>query len=184
LLPLKPLILGLVLLAGSASAEATRVYIGMHVNQVRSDTAFVPGSGHFFIAGVAAKHTFGPNDRSTGTSSAGFFRQQGPIDDLTDDAPVPRTFESNYGFYVQHDERINLHPEDEDDTVGIGFGYFTVAQQRNGTPGPGSEFFVELFYKWRLTHFISLQPDLQYYRTPGGDGQDALLVGIRLKLKG
>ncbi len=35
-----------------------------------------------------------------------------------------------------------------------------------------------------LTHFISLQPDLQYYRTPGGDGQDALLVGLRLTLKG
>ena len=187
------------------------------------DTAFVPDAGHFFIAGVAAKHTFGPNDRSTGTSSAGFFRQQGPMPDLTDDAPEPRMLESNYGFYVQHDERIYLHPEDkddprcltvisrlgwsqpdrtvmpffvgtsvawhgmgsrQDDTVGIGFGYFTVAQQRHGTPGLGREFFVELFYKWRLTHFISLQPDLQYYRTPGGDGQDALLVGVRLKLKG
>jgi porin len=27
------------------------------------DTAFVPDAGHFFIAGVAAKHTFGPNER-------------------------------------------------------------------------------------------------------------------------
>lgn len=190
------------------------------------DTAFVPDAGHFAIFGASAKHTFGPNDRNTGTSSAGFFRQQGPLPELGaeyDPEAGPRMFDSNYGFYLQHDERIYLHPEDkndvrcltvitrlgwsqpdrtampffvgtsvawhglgsrEDDTIGIGFGYFTVAQQKNGTPGPGSEFFVEAFYKWRLTHFISLQPDLQYYRTPGGDGQDALLVGIRLKLKG
>ena len=187
------------------------------------DTAFQPDAGHFLIFGASAKHTFGPNDRNTGTSSAGFFRQQGPMPDLTDDSDQPRTFDSNYGFYAQHDERLFLHPENkddprcftwitrfgwsqpdrtamplfvgsslafhgigsrEDDTVGVGFGYFTVAQQQNGTPGPGSEFFVEAFYKWRLTHFISLQPDLQYYHTPGGDGRDALLVGIRLKLKG
>lgn len=186
------------------------------------DTAFVPDAGHFFIASVAAKHAFGPNDLNTGTSSAGFFRQQGPLPEVGD-VPMPRTFESNYGFFLQHDERLYLHPQDKedvrcftwisrvgwsqpdrtlmsffvgsslayhglgarsDDTVGIGFGYFTVQQQRNGTPGAGSEFFVELFYKWRLTHFISLQPDLQYYRTPGGDGRDALLVGMRLKLKG
>ncbi len=70
-----------------------------------------------------------------------------------------------------------------DDTIGIGFGWFNVARQANGTPGGGTEFYVEAFYKWRLTKFLSLQPDLQYYRTPGGDGQDALLVGARLKFK-
>jgi porin len=70
-----------------------------------------------------------------------------------------------------------------DDTVGIGFGWFTLPQQSNGTAGPGSELFVEVFYKWRLTHFLSLQPDLEYYRHPGGDGRDALLLGARLKLK-
>jgi porin len=187
------------------------------------DTAFVPDAGHFLIFGAAAKHTFGPNERNTGTSSAGFFRQQGPLPELAD-VPEPRTFDSNYGFFLQHDERIFLHPENkddprcftliarfgwsqpdrtampmfvgaslayhgigsrEDDTIGIGFGYFTVAKNLNGTPGPpGAEFFIEAFYKWRLTHFISLQPDIQYYRTPGGDGKDALLVGMRLKLKG
>jgi carbohydrate-selective porin OprB len=186
------------------------------------DTAFAPNAGHFLIASVAATHVFGAGERSGGTSSAGFFRQQGQIPELAD-VPMPRTFDSNYGFFVQHDERVYLHPGDkddprgltwisrvgwsqpdrtlmsffvgssvawhglgarQDDTVGIGFGYFTVQQQANGTPGPGSEFFVELFYKWRLTHFLSLQPDLQYYRTPGGDGRDALLVGVRLKVKG
>jgi porin len=70
-----------------------------------------------------------------------------------------------------------------DDTVGAGFGWFSVAPQAGGTPGRGAELFVELFYKWRLTHFLSLQPDLMYYRHPGGDGRDALLAGARLKLK-
>jgi porin len=72
----------------------------------------------------------------------------------------------------------------QDDTVGIGFGYMEMPGQVNGTPGRGAEFFVELFYKVRFTHFFSLQPDLQYYRTPGGDGRDAVLVGLRVKFKG
>jgi carbohydrate-selective porin OprB len=58
-----------------------------------------------------------------------------------------------------------------------------VNKQANGTPGQGSELFVEAFYKFRITKFMSLQPDVQYYRTPGGDGRDALLVGTRLKFK-
>ena len=184
------------------------------------DTAFVPNAGHFLIGSVAATHHLG---RAVGTTSAGGFRQQGLLPDLTDDGPDPRIFDSGFGLFLQNDERIYLHPEDKDDprglnlitrvgwsqpdrflmnlyvgasaawhglgprmddTVGIGLGYIGVAQQQNGTPGPGAEAYVELFYKWRLTHFLSLQPDLQYIRRPGGDGQDALLVGVRLKLKG
>lgn len=187
------------------------------------DTAFQKDAGHFLVVGASAKHALGPNKKTTGTTSAGFFRQQGPVPELGGDPTNPRTFDSNYGFYAQHDERIYLHPEDkddprcftwitrvgwsqpdrtlmsffvgssiayhgfggrQDDTVGIGFGYLEIPQQLNGTPGRGSEFFVELFYKVRFTHFFSLQPDIQYYRTPGGDGRDALLVGMRVKFKG
>jgi porin len=71
----------------------------------------------------------------------------------------------------------------DNDTVGLGFGYFTVAQQLGGTPGRGDELFVETFYKLRLTKFFSLQPDLQVYLHPGGDGQTTLLLGLRLKAK-
>ena len=70
-----------------------------------------------------------------------------------------------------------------DDTIGVGFGWFTVGQPSLNPARRGAETFVELFYKWRLTRFISLQPDLEYYHRPGGDGPDALLVGLRLKLK-
>jgi porin len=70
-----------------------------------------------------------------------------------------------------------------DDTVGIGFGYFTVAHPLNGGTGPSDEWFLEGSYKWRLTRFFSLQPDVQFYRHPGGDGRDAVLVGGRVKVK-
>ncbi len=69
------------------------------------------------------------------------------------------------------------------DTAGIGIGYFTVADPLHGSPGPGSEWFVEAFYKLRLTNFVSLQPDLQWFRHPGGDGRNALAIGIRFKIK-
>lgn len=75
------------------------------------------------------------------------------------------------------------------DTTGIGAGYLRVAQPAGGShgpgpgPGPGHEWFVEAFYKLRLTSFVSLQPDLQWFRHPGGDGRSALVAGLRLKLK-
>jgi Carbohydrate-selective porin, OprB family len=62
-----------------------------------------------------------------------------------------------------------------DDTVGIGGGYFT--------SGPGDETFVEAFYKWRITAFASVQPDLQLYRHHGETGADAVVLGGRVKLK-
>lgn len=69
------------------------------------------------------------------------------------------------------------------DTTGIGLGYLRVAAPVNGGPGPADEWFVEAFYKLRLTSFVSLQPDVQWFRHPGGDGANALVAGVRLKLK-
>lgn len=191
------------------------------VGSVGFDSAFVKDAGHFVISSVNVTHRFGAEGRSNGTTSVGFFRQQGQFEELNPQGATPRTFDELWGFFAQQDERIYLNDDlddprcftiiprigwaqpdrfnmslflglsvafhgmgmREDDTVGIGAGYFTVNRQANGTPGPGSEVFVEVFYKWRFTKFMSLQPDLQYYRTPGGDGRDALLVGARLKFK-
>jgi porin len=69
------------------------------------------------------------------------------------------------------------------DTAGIGAGTFRVAEPLGGSPGPHDEWFVEAFYKLRLTSFISLQPDLQWFHHPGGDGSDVTVLGLRLKLK-
>jgi porin len=69
------------------------------------------------------------------------------------------------------------------DTTGVGAGYLALAAPLGGGSGPSSEWFFEAFYKLRLTNFVSMQPDLQWFRHPGGDGRDALVAGIRLKLK-
>lgn len=191
------------------------------VSSLGFDSALVPNAGHFVISSANVSHKLGRQGKSNGTSTLGFFRQQGRFEEITSE-PNPRVFSELWGLFAQHDERIYINPEDEndprcftiiprlgwsqpdrfnmslflgvsvafhgfglreDDTVGIGVGYLTINRQTNGTPGPGGEFFVEIFYKWRFTKFMSLQPDIQYYRTPGGDGQDALLVGARLKFK-
>lgn len=203
-------------------AIKTSVFEGKpQVGSVGFDSAFLPDTGHFVISSLNVSHKLGRVGKSNGTSTVGFFRQQGRFEELAP-SPSPRVFNELWGVFAQHDERIYVNPADEsdprcftiiprfgwaqpdrfnislylglsvayhgigmreDDTVGIGVGYFTVNRQANGTPGPGGEFFVELFYKWRFTKFMSLQPDIQYYRTPGGDGRDALLVGTRLKFK-
>jgi porin len=70
------------------------------------------------------------------------------------------------------------------DTTGIGAGYYTIAADPiNGPAKASNEWFIEAFYKLRLTNFVSFQPDFQFFRHPGGDGRDALVAGIRLKFK-
>lgn len=185
------------------------------------DSALAPNAGHFLVGGINLKHDFWPGERVNGSFSAGFYRQQGVFEEITD-RPQPQTFDQSWGLYVQHDERIFLNPLDkedprcftvigrfgwsqadrnlmpfffsvsvayhgigtrQDDTVGIGFGGFAVTRQAGGTPGTGHEGFIELFYKWRMSKFMSLQPSVQYIRSPGGDLPDALLAGMRLKFK-
>ena len=69
------------------------------------------------------------------------------------------------------------------DTVGLGAGTFRVAEPLGGSAGPADEWFVEAFYKLRLTSFFSLQPDVQWFRHPGGDGASALVAGLRVRVK-
>lgn len=138
----------------------------------------------------------GVDDPRTFTSNTGFFIQnderlfahpENPED------PSGLTFITRFGWSQPDRNQLPLYlgaslawhglGTRSDDTVGLGFGYFTVSEQLNGSLGRGSEVFIEAFYKWRLSHFLSLQPDVQYYAHPGGDGRDALLFGLRLKVK-
>jgi carbohydrate-selective porin OprB len=185
--------------------------------------AFQSGNGYTVVGGAAATHHYGPADRDGGTTSAGAWWQSGEFMELgSPGTGMPRTFDSNAGWFVQNDERIYLHPSDPDDprgltvilraswarpdrtpvtryaggsaawhgigprrndTVGLGAGYFRVAEPLGGSPGPGDEWFVEAFYKLRLTAFFSLQSDLQWFHHPGGDGANALVAGLRVKVK-
>jgi porin len=189
-------------------------------------SAFQSGNGYTLVGGAAATHHYGPADRDGGTTSAGAWWRSGDFMEVgspgTGATGMPRTFDSNAGWFVQNDERIYLHPSDPDDprgltvilraswarpdrtpvtryaggsaawhgigprrndTVGLGAGYFRVAEPLGGSPRPGDEYFVEAFYKLRLTAFFSLQPDLQWFHHPGGDGADALVAGLRVKVK-
>jgi porin len=183
--------------------------------------AFHGGGGYTVVAGAAATHQRGAG-RDGGTTSAGLWRQSGRFMQV-DGAPVaePRRFAHDMGWFVQHEERFYLHPDDpgdprglaliaraswaqpdrtaitryagasaawhgigsrRGDAVGIGGGYLRVTQPLGGTRGPRDEWFAELFYALRLTRFVSLQPDFQAFRHPGGDHESALVAGLRLKL--
>jgi porin len=186
-------------------------------------TAFRDGAGYTLVAGAAVSHRLGAAGRHGGTTSLGGWRQTGEFTELDDSGTAtPRRFDSDAGWFVQHDERIYLHPENpadprgltaivrfswarpdrspigryiggslawhgigprSNDTAGIGAGSFTVAEPLGGSPGPRSESFVEAFYKLRFTSFASIQPDVQWFRHPGGDGADAVVAGVRIKLK-
>lgn len=74
-------------------------------------------------------------------------------------------------------------PGRDADVVGVGAFYALFADGSH--TGEGDELEVELFYKVQLTPFLSLKPDLQYVRHPGGGGpglSDALVGTLRVQL--
>lgn len=181
------------------------------INGFGLDTAFRHGGGYILAGLVAATQELGGRD--TGTQSVGVWRQSGPIAAVDGSAHSYGSDSGFYvqldeRFYrsAERDDQSGLNlvlrfswaqadrtdisrnlggsiayhglGTRRDDTIGIGVGYFTVAQPTNG-----SEEFVEAFYKWRVTAYASLQPDLELYHHPSGINRDAILVGARLKLK-
>ena len=183
--------------------------------------AFTPGGGYTLVGGTAATHRVGPG-RDGGTTSAGVWRQSGVFSDVgAAPGTEPRMFDGDTGWFVQHDERIYLDPDDrsdprgltvilrvswaqpdrtviaryaggsaawhgigprQGDAAGIGAGTLRIGQPLGGTRGPKDEWFAEAFYALQLTGFVSLEPDVQAFRHPGGDGSDALVAGMRLRL--
>jgi porin len=184
--------------------------------------AFEPGSTYTLVGGAVATHQLG-SGHDGGTTSAGVWRQSGSFTE-TGVLPSagPRMFDHDLGWFVQHDERIYLHPDRRDDprgltltvraswaepdrtaitryggisaawrgigprrddTAGIGGGYLRITQPLGGSPGPKDEWLIEAFYALRLTGFVTLQPDFQAFRHPGGDSSDAVVIGARVKLR-
>ncbi len=70
----------------------------------------------------------------------------------------------------------------ERDLVGLGVAHVLFSPQQRSATGQTYETAIELFYKVLLGDFVSLQPDLQFIANPGGEFQDALLLGIRFEM--
>ena len=167
------------------------------------DTAF-DGGGYVGVGGAAVTGHFGPSHRHEATTSAGAWHRAGEMPDVeandgffvqTDEHLFahPNDPKDNSGLtvilrfsYARADRSaISRYVGGSaswyglgfrhDDTVGVAAGYLTL--------DGGSEWFIDATYKWRLTRFFSLQPDVEFYRHPSGTNGDAVLVGARIKVK-
>jgi porin len=80
-----------------------------------------------------------------------------------------------------------LLPGRDEDYFGVGFAQaifsddFRAQEAFNGTDIGHSERATELFYKWVVGPKFSLQPDLQYISSPGGQYRDAIVSGLRFE---
>lgn len=78
-------------------------------------------------------------------------------------------------------------PGRDEDYLGLGFAQaifsndFRAQEAFNGTDIGHSEKATELFYKWVVGPKLSLQPDLQYIASPGGQFRDAIVSGLRFE---
>jgi porin len=100
-------------------------------------------------------------------------------------APADRNFIS---FYFDTGLTYKgLIPSRDDDTLGVGFGYAQLSHGAQNTLSAGdstpagAEMVLELTYQTQLTHWLVVQPDLQYVIHPGGtsDPGNAFVIGAR-----
>lgn len=85
----------------------------------------------------------------------------------------------HYGGGFQY---VGLVPERDDDVCGLGVHHVSLSGKVQSLEKRYSETAIEAFYKYRLTEFMSIKPDLQYIVNPGGDGRDAVVAGVRLEM--
>jgi porin len=89
---------------------------------------------------------------------------------------------------VQHHVGVGLTwtgilPNRDNDVLGIGANWGRFSDRRGANFDTDSELAVELFYKLKLTQWLSVKPDLQYIHNPGGGvaaRHDALVASVRL----
>jgi len=76
-----------------------------------------------------------------------------------------------------------LLPGRDHDVLGVGFAHVRFSGRYRRIEEIGeSETAIEFFYKTRLTHWMALQPDLQYVLTPGGREDNAVVAGLRFEI--
>ncbi len=73
-------------------------------------------------------------------------------------------------------------PDRDDDIMGLAVGHASLSGRVQALESRFDETAIEWFYKAQLTPWFSVMPDLQYIVNPGGDGRDALVVGLRTQI--
>ncbi|MHC4175589.1 MAG: carbohydrate porin [Planctomycetota bacterium] len=74
---------------------------------------------------------------------------------------------------------VGLIPGRNEDITGIGLAQVHWSNRMDEVT---KETEIELFYKAQLTEFIYMQPDIQYIANPSGNGDDALVFGVRFEI--
>ncbi|MCP4263147.1 MAG: carbohydrate porin [Planctomycetes bacterium] len=74
---------------------------------------------------------------------------------------------------------IGLLPGRNEDITGIGLAQVHWSSRMAEVT---RETEIELFHKAQLTRFMSIQPDIQYIANPSGNGDDALVFGVRFEI--
>jgi porin len=91
----------------------------------------------------------------------------------TDRSSVSRYFGGGLTFSAPFASR-------PDDMVGLGLAYAALGRLEHELPDCPSETVIELFYRAPITGWLSLNPDIQLVRRPGGSSGTAVVAGLRI----
>lgn len=70
-------------------------------------------------------------------------------------------------------------PYRDNDVAGIGVAIADLSRRVFNIDGRTSESALEIFYKFQVTPYLVIQPDLQYIFSVNGEGTNAMMIGVR-----
>ena len=76
----------------------------------------------------------------------------------------------------------------DDDVLGVGFAHGSFSDKAGANDGIGfsedNEEVCELYYNAQINDWLSISPDLQYVKNPGGNGNsDAVVLAVRARIE-
>jgi porin len=92
---------------------------------------------------------------------------------------TPAKYHEITNFYGAGLSYTGLIPHRNDDVSGIGVAIADISNKLSNFSGTSVETALELFYRFQITPFLAIQPDLQYIFNPNGIEKDALAIGVR-----
>ncbi|MCA9263310.1 MAG: carbohydrate porin [Planctomycetales bacterium] len=124
----------------------------------------------FYLAGEQVL----TQERDTSDEGLAVFGQFGWAPDTRND------LEFYYGVGVVYHGII---PGRDSDSLGLGLASVQFTDKLVADSGLTYENAIELFYVAQLTPWAQLHPDVQYIANPGGNGRDAIAVGLRYQIQ-